>query len=450
MNRPLTALLAALDALIVVAIGIGIPLIPLTLLWATQFGLAVDWLVFWRASGDLWLLGNGVDVLFAIDPTLALRFGLDGAATPFTVGLAPLGFAFVTALLGTRAGRRLGSTAYPVTGALVGMLAVGLLGLLVQLGVRIDGAEPSLVQSIVFPAVVYGIGIAIGYAWAGKRTAPVEFGAASGFRRRLTARWTTVPAGDRGLVALAFRAGVASASAIIGVSAVALAIVLVAGFSSIVSLYEGLQAGLMGGISLTLGQLALLPNLVAWTMSWFVGPGFAIGAGSTVSPLATQVGLVPSLPVLGALPQGAPALGFAGLVVPVAIGFVIAALLRPAYLEAVRGRGKRVLRLVLTAVGAAVVGASVLAVLALWSGGAAGPGRLADVGPDAGAVWLWSFVELVVSILLGLVAGATSSAEPVAKASKATAPSRPSTTDAETAAIHPAPRTPAPGPADTL
>ena len=30
------------------------------------------------------------------------------------------------------------------------------------------------------------------------------------------------------------------------------------------------HAGLLGGIALTLGQLALLPDLVVWAASWFV------------------------------------------------------------------------------------------------------------------------------------------------------------------------------------
>ncbi|MGA1837525.1 DUF6350 family protein [Herbiconiux sp. 11R-BC] len=407
MNRPITALLSALDAVIVVAIGVGIPLVPLTILWATQFGLAVDWLSFWRASGDLWLLGNGVDLLLTIDPAIALRLGVAGAELPFEVGIALLGFALVTVLLGVRSGRRLTATAYPVTGAVAGAVTLALFALLVCLGSRDPGALPSVGQSIVYPAFVYALGMAIGYAWATRRVAPVEFGPGSAIRQRWAARIAAIAPGDRGLVVLAFRAGAIAAAAVVGISAVAMALILVFNFSSIVSLYESLQSGLMGGIALTLAQLALLPNLIVWTASWFVGPGFALGAGSAVSPLGTQLGLVPSLPVLGALPHGTAALGFLGLLVPVAVGYFTAAALRPGYLASVEGRAGRGLRLGLTAVGAGAVGASILALLALWSGGAAGPGRLAEVGPDAGWVWVWAFLELTVSMLLGLIAGAS-------------------------------------------
>ncbi|MCS5732640.1 cell division protein PerM [Herbiconiux daphne] len=407
MNRPVTALLSALDAVIVVAIGVGIPLIPLTILWAAQFDLAIDWLAFWRAAGDLWLLGNGVDLLLTLDPDLALRLGIDGAQLPFEVGLAPLGFAVITVLLGVRSGRRLTATPYPITGAVVGVVAFAALALLVCVSARDLAALPSIGQSIVFPALVYAAGLAIGYAWATRRVPSLELGEASGLRRRLGGRVAAIDPSDRGLVRLMLRAGAISAAGVVGISAIAMALILVVNFASIVALYESLQAGLVGGISLTVAQLAVLPNLIVWTASWFVGPGFAIGTGSAVSPLGTQLGLVPSLPVLGALPNGTPALGFVGLLVPIAVGYFTAAILRPGYLAAVRGRRGRGIRLALTAVGSGVVGASILALLALWSGGAAGPGRLADVGPNAGAVWLWAFVELTLSVLLGLIAGAS-------------------------------------------
>lgn len=50
MNRPFTAFLAFLDALLVGALGLGILLVPLTILWLTQFELAVDYGAFWRLS----------------------------------------------------------------------------------------------------------------------------------------------------------------------------------------------------------------------------------------------------------------------------------------------------------------------------------------------------------------------------------------------------------------
>ena len=62
MTRRLTLLLAALEAVFLIAIGVAIPLVPLTIVWATHFGFGPDWLIFWRAAADVWLIGHGVDV----------------------------------------------------------------------------------------------------------------------------------------------------------------------------------------------------------------------------------------------------------------------------------------------------------------------------------------------------------------------------------------------------
>ena len=49
MRRTTIALLAALEASVAALIGLGIALVPLMLLWALHFGLAVDAVVFFRA-----------------------------------------------------------------------------------------------------------------------------------------------------------------------------------------------------------------------------------------------------------------------------------------------------------------------------------------------------------------------------------------------------------------
>ena len=48
MSRTTVALLAALEALIVAAIGLGICLVPITILWAAQYHLGADFAVVSR------------------------------------------------------------------------------------------------------------------------------------------------------------------------------------------------------------------------------------------------------------------------------------------------------------------------------------------------------------------------------------------------------------------
>ena len=407
MNRPFTAFLAFLDALLVGALGLGILLVPLTILWLTQFELAVDYGAFWRVAANVWLLGNGVDLLVTIDPTLALQLALEGAGVPFEIGFAPLGVAVLTVLLGWRSGRRLADSEHRVLGAAVGILTVAVIGWLVALGAGSDSARPSVLQALVFPAAIYAIGMATSLF----SRSDVEVGddpadqAVDILARSLRAIVAGVPVPVRTVVALAARGGALAVAGVVAVAAVVVFVLVLGHYGEIISLYESLQSGLVGGIALTVGQLSLIPNLVVWAASWLVGPGFALGSGSLVSPLGTQVGLLPALPILGALPQGAPALGYAVVVVPVVIGFVVGVLLKPRLTA--EGAAASPVILVLSGLGVGVIGASILALLALWSGGAAGPGRLVDIGPDPAAVWLWSAVELGPSAVLGLTVGLT-------------------------------------------
>jgi hypothetical protein len=121
LNRQLTVLFAAFEAVLVAAIGIAVPLVPLTLLWGIQYGLAIDWTVFWRAAVDVWLLGHGVDVTMTLDPATAALLGFPGAGAPVTLTIAALGFAMLTLLLGVRAGRRVAETRHRLLGLIVSL-----------------------------------------------------------------------------------------------------------------------------------------------------------------------------------------------------------------------------------------------------------------------------------------------------------------------------------------
>jgi hypothetical protein len=154
--------------------------------------------------------------------------------------------------------------------------------------------------------------------------------------------------------------------------------------------------------------------VVIWAASWLLGPGFAIGSGSLVSTGGTLLGPVPGIPLLGALPSDAPAFGALWLIVPVLLGFVGAWLVSsdPAVARA-GGRGASWWAPLAVAVGAAAASATVLGLLAWWSGGAAGPGRLADVGPDPWPVAGVAAITVGLGALVGgYAARARSAREP--------------------------------------
>lgn len=396
MTRRLTVLFAALEAALGVAVGIAIPLVPLTIVWAAQFGFAPDWLIFWRGAVDVWLLGHGVDVTFTLDAATATGLGLEGADTPVVVTIALLGFALLTVLLGVRAGRRIVEAGHRLVGAVAAIGTFALLSLGLTLTVLHPMARPSIWQAMLLPALAFGIGVGLGMLRADSELETPRHGPLR--------RWAaTLSIDTRATAWAAVRAGTTAVALILVASSVAVAARLVLGYAEIIRLYEALHTEVVGGIAVTALQLALLPDLTMWAAAWFTGPGFAIGAGSHVSPLGTALGPLPALPLFGAIPTADIPLGFAGLLVPVIAGFLAGAAVRPALARALDGvRAPSVLAVGVTG---GLVGAVMLGLLAWASAGSAGPGRLVEVGPSPWAVGLATLVELAPGIALGLVSG---------------------------------------------
>ena len=399
MNRPLTALFAALEALLVVGVGIGIPLVPLTLMWAFQYGLQVDYVVFWRGAVDVWLLGHGADMTFVLDPLVAASTGFAAAGEPTVLTIAPLGFALITLLLAVRAGRRIGETEHRHVGHTVAILAFAVLSLGVTLTALHPAATPSIAQGAVFPTLVFALGIAVGSEVSRRRDRPAATGVALS---RIMAWIDERQRRLRPAATLALTGGAAASGIILAVSALSVAALIAVSYGQIIAIYEGVQSGVLGGAALTVAQLALLPNLVIWAASWFIGPGFAIGTGSTVSPLGTVLGPVPAVPLLGALPTGETAYGFVGLLVPVLAGFLAAIVLRP---RLVRAGLTSYSWLIGTGLAMGVAGGAMLGALSWVSAGAAGPGRLADVGASWLLVGGFAALEIGVPAAIALLVG---------------------------------------------
>ncbi|PYY64957.1 hypothetical protein DEJ30_06465 [Curtobacterium sp. MCPF17_003] len=400
MNRLGTALLAAIEAIVTVGVGIGIALVPLTLLWGFEYGLQVDWDVFWKATGSVWLVGHGVDVSFLLGSALAESTGVSGAADPIHVTLAALGFAVVTAWLGARAGRRFAETEHRTTGLLVGTAAVALLGLAVALSSTSAATRPTLWQAVVLPALWFGIpALAASEVCRRRRDLPADAGT-----QRVIDLVDRIPAVWRSVAGFGLRAGTAATAVVVGVAAVLVGLLLFTSFAEVITLYEQSHAGVIGGVALTVGQLAFLPDFVGWATSWLIGPGFAIGTGSSVSPIATTLGPIPGLPVFGALPTSGHTFGLVWILVPVIAGFAIGGSMRPRLVRAL-GAADSALHRALGGVVAGLVAGVLTGLIAWVSSGSFGPGRLADVGPDALAVGGFAALEVGLPAIIALAAG---------------------------------------------
>lgn len=378
MRRTTIALLAALEASVAALIGLGVVLVPLMLLWAVHFELGVDAAVFLRAAADVWLLGHGVDLVVQLDAVTAGRIPLPGAGDPFPITIALLGIALVTVAFGRRIGRRSAAGGHSLSGGIAAVLVFAVAGAALALTTGVDAARADPWQATLLPASVVALGVVMGAVGEVLRTSSTTDATTGVVRRMLAVLPDGLVAGARAAV----RIGAGAVFGVLGISAVLVAVLVAIDYATVAGLYQALGAGVDGGIALTVAELALLPNLVIWAGAWLLGPGFAIGTGTLVSSGGTLLGPVPGLPLLGALPADAPPLGALWLIVPVLLGFVGAWFV---------GRGDDPERDVprdagwwaplAVAAGAAVVAALVMGLLAWWSGGAAGPGRLADIGP---------------------------------------------------------------------
>jgi hypothetical protein len=125
------------------------------------------------------------------------------------------------------------------------------------------------------------------------------WGACRGLGYRPTRSW---PAWCRSLP----RAVVGAQLALLAAGVGALATGLVLHAHRVVALTDSLHAGVVGGIAVSLVQLAFLPNAVLWAASYALGAGFTLGPGSVVSLTETSHGVLPSIPVLAALPAAGP------------------------------------------------------------------------------------------------------------------------------------------------
>ncbi len=367
---PLTHAAGAVAAFQAAAGSLVIVLVPVVLTWVVTGGGSASWLEVVQLATMLWLLAQHTG--------LAVEGG-QLSLVPLGLGLLPL---LACAYAGTRLARSLDPMAERIAAgasrarpqpapraALVAMsVAHGLVGLLIASTLAMTELTPLLWQSFAGPAVVALLGGGLGslaYAHGGARAGIAALRAAVPPRlRRLVD-----PVGR----ALAVQGAAAALAVLAGI---------VVGFGRIVDLYDALGGGPFGIVMITLLQVVLVPNVVIWAAALLAGPGFAVGAGTEVSPLATTLGPLPALPILGALPDpGAkPGYWLLVLVVPLAAGAAAAHRLLGA---ADHDEGRGGLR------GAAedVAGLGLLAgagagVLAWLSGGPSGPGRLAEVGPN--------------------------------------------------------------------
>ncbi|TCC39888.1 DUF6350 family protein [Kribbella sindirgiensis] len=187
------------------------------------------------------------------------------------------------------------------------------------------------------------------------------------------------PAGLRDAVP----AALAAVLTVIAIASLLYGVLLAIHFSRITGMLELLNAGVIGSVVLFAICLMLVPNMVLYVVAFLAGPGFQLGTGTTIAPTGVDVGNLPALPLLAAVPADGATPSYLLVltaVVPLVAGAVAGlVVVRRGLAErdadalgwdafALRG-----------AMAALVAGVIVFALLAL-SGGSAGPGRMSAVG----------------------------------------------------------------------
>ena len=304
------------------------------------------------AAGVVWLAGHHAGVTV-------------GSATITFLPLLLLGIALVLLVLAGRWAVRITSTTtWPDTALLVvgGAATYALVGMLVAQASSLAGAEVPPVTAAVACGLVALLGLGAGALAGG------PLGAALLGRLPSWARDSLVAAG-------------AAAGALAVAVGVVAAVAVVLRWSSITSLTHQLAPGGGDALGVLLLSLAYLPNLLVWVLAYVAGPGFAIGGGTGVDPFSQSGGLLPVVPLLGAVPEQAPAAGPLLLLLPVAAGAVAALVLR-------HRRSLPLREEAIGLVGGAVLVALGAALLAALAGGALGDGRLEQLGPPALATGL--------------------------------------------------------------
>lgn len=186
------------------------------------------------------------------------------------------------------------------------------------------------------------------------------------------------------------------------ISAGVLIAAVITHFDRVQGLTESLDAGSAGTVLLWVLQLAFLPNAIIWTGSWLLGAGFTVGVDTIVSPAHTDLGLLPTIPLFGALPsEGANVIGpWWWLLGGVAAGVVVA-------IWVVRQRPEaRFDETALLGGLSGVLAGVVFVAIASVSGGDLGVQHLVGVGPRLLEMLVMAIGVLGISgLLAGLVIG---------------------------------------------
>jgi hypothetical protein len=345
--------------------------------WALVAGLAVAALpaiLVWIDEGAAAAVGDPV--------RLGVQIWLAGHRVGLQVGdaavwFAPLGLTVVVLLLLYRAAR------WAAHAAGVGTLRRAVAVVLPAAGVYAAGASGLAVWATTAEVSVDPLGAA---AWAGS-VAAVGVGIGVIYEADLAGRLIIrLPA----WLARVLRGAAVAVAGLLAVGCLLTGISAVVHSDRIAAVAEALGPDLTGATALAMAGASLVPNAAVWAAAYALGPGFALGAGTTVGPGEVELGIVPALPALAAVPaETYGGLGWLVLTGPLLVGVLTGVI---AHRFTSDGCGR--LRAASDAFAAAATAAVAMAGLAWVSGGSVGTARMSVVGPAPWETATATFLEV--------------------------------------------------------
>jgi len=401
MKAVLTAIIAAIEALALALVGVVVIAVPAVLLWWLGFGLAAEPQELASMISGVWLLTHFVPLTFTIDADAALGLGLSPEPLGFTLSLVPLGLTLLTLWRAGHAGWRFADRGGHGYWGVIG----GTLGFGIAASAIASVAGPVLDRSPVWaampPALCYIVAASLCFVVRAALSEQEWWRALVRVtQRRLEPMHGLWAAALPTRCAEAVRLAAALLAAVLGLAGLALACALVFGYVGVVTLSEGLQLDGLGLFVVFLVSLALLPVLLVWAVAWLSGAGFAIGAGTSVTPFDTLLGPLPAFPLFGAIPHD---WGWAGGIAPALVVLIGACV-------GVYAGGRSALRhsslaaSVVVPVSAAVLCGLAFVLCATAASGSLGPGRLDTVGVAPWRTGMWVTLELAIGVVPGILA----------------------------------------------
>ncbi len=356
-----------------------------------------------KLSGNIWLLMHGVPLNLNI-PVNGMFDAIAG-----TVSLTPLGLTLLPLYLTFRAGRRLAQASYE--GQFWQPILAGLLVYVAITAAVSYVADTPRVGTLIGFSMLMPFGVALlgailgGYYESRSLARMIGVNAAT-----VVSRFSQYSRWAGSYVWSVVRAAGVGVIAFIAGGALLAAGALFYNWNDVVSIYQSLHAGAVGDTALTLLQFGFVPNLVVFAMAWSTGAGFSLGAGTAVDLTRTDVGVLPALPMLGALPQPVEPWSFIACAIPLLAGAIagwwffregedhfdewvsLKIRFRPV---------SWLISVVFLAVLIGALGGLVSVALGQFSRGSLGLGRLTAIGPDPLEFGLYAAALLALGVILG-------------------------------------------------